>query len=371
MMLLAVSFPVRAENSCECPTLGCDPCSFSEGVTFFTEKCGPRDSKVKSCARPTCIPLDQATAECPNPPKAGSGPREPVVIADTKVIDANEDKSAPKVGRVKVIKGSVSIVTEEGRKKVVGRDSIVRETETVIAANDSAAVVEFDGGNKMHVHPETEVTIKEFKDQDDKKARRALFKLIKGKIRNQVEQKYNGKTSYFKVETKGAVAGVRGTDFVITLVESEMIETRVETLDGKVRLTGEDESGEAREISRGEGATFTADPKAVAKNAKEFFSGGTLSPIYKINEDQLKELDFDSRVDVAKAKSRKGKGQRETQICKNPGGFFDQCYWHKADGKCVRQRCNGNGQWADRAVLPASGAAICPAKGALVKDCDY
>lgn len=373
-LILMVSFCLFApafadEVTCECPTLGCDPCSFNKGVTFYTEKCGPRDSKLKSCARPTCISIDTATKECPHPPKADSGPREPIVVSDSPKANAADDRSAPKVGRVKVIKGSVSILNAEGKSSSLMKEGEIRESDTVIAASDGAAVVEFDGGNKMHVHPDTEVKVKEFRDQKDSAARKALFQLIKGKIRNQVEQKYNGKTSYFKVETRTAVAGVRGTDFVIEHKLGEQLETRVETLEGRVVFGGRD-TNEKHELVRGEGATFMAtESKGSGKDLSEFFEKGTLGPVYKLPEDKLRDLEYDSRVDVARAKK---KASGEAEICDKPKAYFNQCSWQKVGSDCVRRRCNGNGQWAEEYKLSGSAAAQCPANsGTVVKDCDY
>ncbi len=357
------------EVTCECPTLGCDSCSVNKGVTFYSEKCGPRDTKVKSCARPTCIPVDSATKECPNPPKADSGPRGPIVVADGPKVDAGDDRSAHKVGTVRVIKGSVNIVNADGKSVVLGKEGTVRETDTLVASADSAALVEFDGGNKMHVHADTEVKVKEYKDQKDSGARKALLQLIKGKIRSQVEQKYNGKTSFFKVETKGAVAGVRGTDFVIEHTLGAQTETRIEAIEGKVNFGGA-KAKERHELTRGEGATFTTTAKNPnAKDMGEFFEGGTLSPVYKIPADKLRDLEFDSRVDVARAKK---KNTSEAEICDRPKGYFNQCSWQKAGGDCIRKRCNGNGHWAEETKLPAAAASVCPAAtGFVIKDCDY
>lgn len=371
----AVSVATAAEVSCECPQLGCDPCSYNKGVTFYTEKCGPRDSKLKSCGRPTCIPIDQASKDCPNPPKADSGPREPIVISQSggqaKLANADDDRSAPKVGRIKVIKGSVSIVGADGNSNVVSGEGNVRETDTVSAAADAAALVNFDGGNKMHVHGGTEVKVKEFKDAKDSSARKVLLQLIKGKIRNQVEQKYNGRTSSFKIETKGAVAGVRGTDFVIEQKESDILETRVEALDGRVVFNGIG-GKESREISRGEGATFTMPkPLANATDLSEFIEKGSLSPIYKIPDSRLKELEFESRVDVARAPKRKGGSAAETEICDKPKGFLNQCSWNMENGFCIRRRCNANGNWAEFTKLPSTGNSTCTPSGFTVKDCDY
>ena len=357
-----------AEVACECPTLGCDPCSVNKGVTFYTEKCGPRDSKVKSCARPTCIPVDSATKECPNPPKADSGPREPIVMPEAKA-SVDDERSALKVGTVKVIKGSVNIVNADGKSVALGKEGVIRETDTVVAGADGAALVEFEGGNKMHVHAETEVKVKEYKEQKVAGARKALLQLIKGKIRNQVEQKYNGKTSFFKVETKGAVAGVRGTDFVIEHTLGAQLETRVEAIEGKV-VFGGSKVKENHELTRGEGATFTTVAKdPTAKDMGEFFESGTLSPVYKIPADKLRDLEFDSRVDVARAKKN---NSSEAEICERPKAYFNQCSWQKVGSDCVRRRCNGNGRWAEETKLSSAAASVCPASsGFAVKDCDY
>lgn len=357
------------EVSCECPTLGCDPCAFNKGVTFYTEKCGPRNSKVKSCARPTCIPIETGTKDCPNPPKANSGPREPIVVAESAKLDPNDDRHAAKVGRVKVIKGSVNIVNADGKSSALQGEGDVRETDTIVAAADSTAMVDFEGGNKLHVHPDTEVKVAEYKNPEDSKGRTALLKLIKGKIRSQVNQKYNGKTSSFKIETKGAVAGVRGTDFVISHTLGELLETRVETLEGKVSFGGI-KAKERHELIRGEGALFSAAKPSGKKELDEFVESGTLGPVYKLPDDKLRDLEFDSRVDMARAKKKGPSG--DSEICDKPKAYFNQCSWTKVNGDCIRRRCNGNGQWAEETKVPRAAAVMCPASsGYVVKDCDY
>jgi hypothetical protein len=347
-----------AEVSCECPKLGCDPCSVQQSVKFYTDKCGPDNGKLKSCARPLCVPVENPTEACPVPPAANSGPREPIVVKAVATEAEPEAENAAGVGKVKVIQGSVSIVHKDGKKTTVTKDTELAENDTVETAADGAAVVHFDGGNKVHVHPDTAVEVKEFKDSKVEASRRALLYLIKGKIRNQVEQKYNGKTSFYRVQTKSAVAGVRGTDFVVEQTEGSDLKTTIETLKGRVILSDLDEK-ETREINKGEGASFVSE----LNNPKK----GKLSPVYKIDAEHLKELDNESRVDVAKRKKTK-----DGAICKDPKGLYNQCSWHMNKGTCVRQRCNGNGEWAEDTHLSKPEAATaCPATGYQVKDCDY
>lgn len=373
-----------AQNSCECPKLACDPCSFEKGVTFFTDKCGPANGKLKSCARPTCLPLTEATADCPVLPKADSGVREPVVVSligGVKQEDVQGADEKASVGRVKVIQGSVSITHADGKKTTVSKDAPLLEGDVVESPKDNGAVVTFTGGNKLHVHPDTAVEVKEFKAPQDPKNRKALINLLKGKIRNQVEQKYKAdKQSYYKVISKGAVAGVRGTDFLVEHSESGSLQTRIETLNGRVILSDIDEL-ESRTIGAGEGATYT---QALPQNSSDFVVKGKLSDVYKIAPDKMAELDRDSRMDVARV-TRKS-ASVDGPVCSKPQGMFNQCMW-RCEGnpsgqktcrtdlsqvRCVRQRCNANGKWADETRLPAAtSSSVCPPDGTFVKDCDY
>ena len=184
--LVLVSFFVQnpsfaAESSCECPKLACDPCSSEKGVTFFTEKCGPANAKMRSCARPTCIPLDTATKECPVLPNASTGPREPVVVSQTGGVPREPTSGANEiasVGKVKVLSGSVSVVGADGSSRVVTKDGEVRDGDRLESDKDAAVVVSFAGGNKLHLQPDSALEIKEYKDQASPASRRALLNLI-------------------------------------------------------------------------------------------------------------------------------------------------------------------------------------------------
>lgn len=383
------------EVTCDCPRYACDACSFEQGVTFYSGKCGPQGVRIRSCSRPTCVPISAATDECPVPPAPGSAPRDPIVVrpaSSPSVIDANDDTRI--VGNVKVMRGSVSIVHADGKKNTVEGETKLRETDTVEASNDGAALIKFDGGNKLHVHPDTVVQVKEYKDAQEPSSRRALLQLIKGKIRNQVEQKYNGKTSYYKVYTAGAVAGVRGTDFVMEHHEGKRLETKAETLSGRVTLATLDEK-QANEILQGQGGIFAADLPDASFSGTDytsFIQKGKLSPVYKIGKEQMRDLDLHSRVDIVASASglrtpKIKEADKDSNICQGPSGHFNQCMWkcignptrekstcriEQPNVSCRRYRCDGNGKWSDETNLQGDAAkGLCPATGAVVKDCDY
>jgi hypothetical protein len=386
-----------AETSCQCDKLACDACSVEQGVTFYTTKCGPGDSRVKSCSKPTCLPIEEPTASCPvPPPKSGAGkPRAPIVVQEAPAPDA---RTASVVGVVKLIQGTVSIVHPDGKKTVIADGAEVAEGDTIESSTASAALVRFDGGNRLHVHPDTKVRVQEYNHMADPEARKALLELIRGKIRNQVEQKYNGKTSSYRVRTPAVVAGVRGTDFIVEHHAGTRASTRVETLGGKVELATLDRK-QTRIISSGEGAIYSVGAEGLAakdKDVGEFIQHGLLSPVYKIPAERWKNLDRDSRVDVARAGAPaaasgsadgpKSPVAEDPVICHAPDGKFNECAWtcvgnpprqtscrvDLSTTTCVRTRCNGNGDWADKTRLsPAEARGNCPPSGFVVHRCDY
>lgn len=117
---------------------------------------------------------------------------------------------------------------------------------------------------------------------------------------------------------------------------------------------------------------------------------GTLGPAAPMNDEDLKpffeeerRIQEDAKRRAKQALEQKKAESREGVICKNPRGRFNECAWvcegTKKGSKncggpnahCIRQRCNANGEWADRQVLPEDeGRQLCKLKPVL-KACDY
>ncbi|MBX2986259.1 MAG: hypothetical protein KF802_00030 [Bdellovibrionaceae bacterium] len=100
--------------------------------------------------------------------------------------------------------------------------------------------------------------------------------------------------------------------------------------------------------------------------------------------EEEKRLADQKAKEAANRAARVKEDQRRGLICKNPSGRFNECAWvcegnvkgaktcrlDHAGTRCVRQRCNANGEWAEREVLPGESAARCrPAP--RVSACDY
>lgn len=117
---------------------------------------------------------------------------------------------------------------------------------------------------------------------------------------------------------------------------------------------------------------------------------GTLGPVSAMGEEEMKPfLEEDRRIKEETqrrekaAKAQKKADSQEGMICKSPRGRFNDCAWvcegtkkgskncGGANAHCIRQRCNANGEWADRQILPEEeGRQLCKLRP-VVKACDY
>jgi hypothetical protein len=110
---------------------------------------------------------------------------------------------------------------------------------------------------------------------------------------------------------------------------------------------------------------------------------GRLENVTKISAEEL--ATYQKKDDSRKKSLKKApKVQRKSsQICDKPLGELNQCAWSCEDNPknaktcavnqgahCVRTRCNANGQWAEKEILPASQQTKCGLK-AIVDSCDY
>ncbi|HPI40838.1 MAG TPA: hypothetical protein PLJ21_08525 [Pseudobdellovibrionaceae bacterium] len=112
---------------------------------------------------------------------------------------------------------------------------------------------------------------------------------------------------------------------------------------------------------------------------------GFLTPIEPMTTQDLK-IFKDLYEKPQKKKTIVSKNLRSTGplICDQPRGEFNQCRWVceqnpkgekkkcliESGARCVRSRCNANGQWADAMVLEGGARLKCQARP-LVEPCDY
>lgn len=385
-------------TSCECPKLDCDPCFEEQGVTFYSEKCGPNDSRIKSCARPTCVPMEPKPAQCksvkaPNPKavtrKVASQKDAVNLPASKKMMDRRmaefqSEMRGKAVGAVHTVMGKAWLRLPSGDKMKIVQGTRVHEKDQIQTLLRGHVKIVFDDGNVANIKPSSKIIVQEYSMGKDK---RALLNLIKGKVRSKVKQKYEGSdTSYFRVKTKSAVAGVRGTDFVVEYTSKDRLITKVSTLEGEVKFGG-NEYEERVGIKAGQQASFI-----VASNDSEVFSDeeisdfvarGYMTPVYNLSAAEVDQLN--KLTEVGDPVERNIASAKANQICSSPKGDLNQCAWvckNNPKGSkrcrtdlpqvnCVRTRCDANGKWSDESRLPASFYDSCQPRGFKVGPCDY
>ena len=391
------AFAVEGDE-CVCPKITCDPtCEVEQEMIFYSEKCAG-GGKVKSCSKPKCVKREEAPAQCAN-----KTPHDEKGVASSSVTGAAiatqgaaatpaAEVGVP-IGRVQFTEGNVEKILNSTQKVTLNVGDEIREGDRVATGNDGRAQIHFNSGNILNVTSNSEVVIADASDSlpnQDKK--RMLLELIRGRIRNKVNQKYDGKESYYRVKSRGAVAGVRGTDFTVTHMPDDQKRTeefRVETSEGRVELSNVDFSKKTV-VGKGEAASFVS-PRAELFSDEEkakLHDKGYLTPVYKMSSEQLATLEAStnfSRLNVGKVQSPSDIKGEDLPICASPSGKLDQCSWvcennpggekscrtDLKDVFCVRRICNANGIWSAPTRLPSSYSDKCVSDKPIVKTCDY
>jgi hypothetical protein len=129
--------------------------------------------------------------------------------------------------------------------------------------------------NVINISPNTRLQIEKYVNNPGTGEKNVLIKLHEGKTRTNVEQKYDGEKDKFLIRTPTAVAGVRGTQFLVSFDPSSQM-TRVVTLRGAVSFAPAGALAEAaasvvvvrkgEETSLAPGAAAPEPPKALPRD---------------------------------------------------------------------------------------------------------
>ncbi len=122
-------------------------------------------------------------------------------------------------GTFHVVKGKVQYLERKGAKRMKRARQRARICSggTVVTDANSRALIKMPTQDEIHISPNSKLVIEDLKtDKEDKNKKRVLINVIYGKLRaNLKKDSYdNSKKNQFRVKTKSAVAGVRGTQFL-------------------------------------------------------------------------------------------------------------------------------------------------------------
>ena len=166
--------------------------------------------------------------------------------------------AAGPVGFVAASRGDAQVNEKPAR---VGME--VFEGDKLATGDKSRLKVLFSDDVILALGSATEVVVKKHLFDPKNNARQTRIDLVSGKLRALVQKMVAGSRADFTVKTTNAVAGVRGTEFVL-MAEGE--DTKLYTFSGEVELSG---SGEPVLVAAGQGSDVgdtgeAQKPEAVA-----------------------------------------------------------------------------------------------------------
>lgn len=172
--------------------------------------------------------------------------------------------SKDRAAKVRFVKGSV-------KRKSNGKWTMIRRAGTVLLQNDliktgksSKVEIQFDDGSLLQLTSDSQLSLKEY--AYSKNGRKSNLNLKNGAIFANVNKLR--KRSQFKVTTVTAVAGVRGTEFFVSLDKNKNM--KVEVYKGRVDVSSKGKTvvvkkGYETEVKNGESPN---DPKKL-KNLRK------------------------------------------------------------------------------------------------------
>jgi hypothetical protein len=139
-----------------------------------------------------------------------------------------EPGSGKAVGQVSRVSGQAVLVHRNGTRGYWAKEGIdLFENDTVMTLADGHVAFRLADGSFVTLSPESRMVIAKSVYAPEKTIRTIFINMVKGKIRFVVKSFVESRRSEFRVKTTTSVAGVRGSDFIISATESA---TQIATL---------------------------------------------------------------------------------------------------------------------------------------------
>lgn len=185
-------------------------------------------------------------------------------------------------GIMMVVKGDIKVTSKDGKTEAAKVGKKVSQGDTIVAGADARAKIVMSDKNVINVSPDSKIVIEKYENAGDKK--NVELNVVYGKVRAAVEQKYDGEKSKFNIKTPSAVAGVRGTDFMMGYNAGTKV-SQVVTFSGSVAVGTPGPGGSIRNpvfVQPGQmteaGAGGASAPKAVPQDELNKMNGDSRGP---------------------------------------------------------------------------------------------
>ena len=189
-----------------------------------------------------------------------------------------------------------------------------------------------DDGNEINISPDSKFTIDTYDYDVASNKKKVLMILLKGKVRatTREENMYadkakDGVANSFLIKTMSAVAGVRGTDFLVSL-DNETQKTEVTTFRGNVEVG-----------LPGEGSTIRNSVQVAAGQRTQVLRGGNAPDKPKpVPAAALLKLNKESR---SESRSESPKSEAASKVVKTrEAERLDQADDHREERRRTRRR---------------------------------
>ncbi len=148
-------------------------------------------------------------------------------------------------GVISSVKGKAFSKKPEKKERKARRGQRLQPGDAIKTEAGGYVKVTMSDKNIFHVGPDTEVILKSYQlegEQEEGQKPLAQLEVLYGKVRTVIDEDFKAKGHRFEVNTRAAVLGVRGTDFLTE--HSEVAEqTRATAFSGVVNITGVDAQG--------------------------------------------------------------------------------------------------------------------------------
>lgn len=210
--------------------------------------------------------------------------------------------NASSYGLFMVVKGDIKVINAQNQSNAVKVGSKIHPGETVVSGAEARAKIVMSDRNVINISPGTTLKIEKYENNPKTGEKNVLLNLQDGKARTNVEQKYDGEKSKFQIRTPTAVAGVRGTQFLVSFDSSTRM-TQVVTLRGAVTFASVDAGAAAQAVMVKKGESTSVAPGAAAPE-----------PPKVLPKEELRRLDQETASTAAPPKPA------ESQQANNSGG---------------------------------------------------
>ncbi len=170
-----------------------------------------------------------------------------IIVSLIGASQLKADKDKP-LGKAMFVLGKVKFVNTNKSKSKLRKNQVFYGGEAVITSKGSIAKIRLSNGSIIKVMPSSTIIVNKIQSKGGNKY---AFGVVKGGLRSKVNKLTKGR-DYYRVFTPSAVAGVRGTEFIVSVGVNGRSNVMVK--EGKISLQGEEQKssvkgGEKAEVS--------------------------------------------------------------------------------------------------------------------------